>query len=246
MRRAVVLGAVLLAAGAVLATGTAATGWRAWTPDRLLFDHLPGVRVVRAANRAWILGLLGLGLLAGAGLDFARVWGSHRPPRARKTRVGVASGLAIALAVAGVVGEGIAPWTARPRLRPSPADVALAHQAEPGGVAYFPMLLRAGEAGEVGAAFGQAIDVFGTTAHHRPTPNGYSGIIPSEFRARSERLRALPAPAAVDELRRLGVRFVVVRGYAAGGPWDRLLDPAAAAPLTLVGRYGGDVVYRLP
>jgi hypothetical protein len=69
VRRATVAAIVLLVVGAFLATGTAGEGWRAWSPYRLLFEHVPGFKVIRAAARAWVVGLLGLGLLAGLGAD---------------------------------------------------------------------------------------------------------------------------------------------------------------------------------
>ena len=66
-RQVVVLGSVLVAVGAFLALGTSSSGWRAYSPYRLLFEFVPLVKVLRAAARAWVIGVLGLGLLAGIG-----------------------------------------------------------------------------------------------------------------------------------------------------------------------------------
>jgi hypothetical protein len=59
-------------------------------------------------------------------------------------------------------------------------------------------------------------------------------------------MRELPSRSTLDELRSIGVRFVVVRGWARGTPWEPLLDPERAAPLRLLGRYGDDVLYEVP
>lgn len=149
-----------------------------------------------------------------------------------------------AIAVAGVVAEGYAPLSDRPRVEVSAADRALAADPTPGGVLYLPALAP-GPAALV-TTFSQPANVYGTTAHHRITPNGYSGLAPREWPAISERMQALPSPAALEELRSIGVRFVVVREAVVGTPWERLLDPGAAAPLELRGRYGDDLLYELP
>ena len=242
VRRVVLTGLVLLAGGLFLAIGTAGEGWKAWSPYRLLFEHVPGFKVIRAAARAWVIGLLGVGLLAGTGCAAAARWIGRRPtvPLAGAVPLAVA-----ALAVAGVVAEGYAPVDDRPRIEVSAADRALAAEPQEGGVLYLPAL-ASGPAALV-TTFSQPANVYGGTAHHRITPNGYSGLAPREWPAISDRMRALPSPGALDELRSIGVRFVVVRaGAVVGTPWEPLLDPAAAAPLELLGRYDGDLLYELP
>jgi MFS family permease len=233
-RRAAIAGVAFLLVGAFLAFGTADDGWRGLSPYRLLFDHVPGFKLLRAAGRAWILGLLGLGLLAGLGCTVVG------------RRLGRWGGAVVAaLVVAAVVAEGLAPWRDRPRIEVSAADRALADDPRPGGVLYLPAL--ASERGlAVVTNFGQVENVFGTTAHRRPTPNGYSGLVPDRFRALSARMRALPSPVAVRELQTIGVRFVVVRSWAAGTPWAHLADPWRAAPLELVGTFDGDRLYEVP
>lgn len=235
VRRTVQTGLVLLGVGLFLAIGTAGEGWRAWSPYRLLFEYVPGFKVIRAAARAWVIGLLGVGLLAGAGCAAV----SARLSRARALHVAVA-----VIAVAGVVAEGVTSWHDRPRIVVSPVDEALAEEPAEGGVVYLPLFVPGPLA--LATTFGQLENVYGTTAHHRRTPNGYSGLAPREWPEISRRMRSLPSPATLDELRSIGVRFVVVRAEAAGTPWERLLDPAAAAPLVLVGRHGDDLLYEVP
>src|SRR5439155_1257472 len=70
-------------------------------PYRAVFDLMPGGRALRATNRAWMIGLLGLGLLAGMGAAaIARAW----PDRRR------AAAVVAVIAVAAGVGEGYRDW----------------------------------------------------------------------------------------------------------------------------------------
>ena len=59
-------------------------------------------------------------------------------------------------------------------------------------------------------------------------------------------MEALPDAATLEHLRALGIRYVVVRDWAAGSVWAPLLDPASAAPLRHLGTYDGDVLYEVP
>jgi hypothetical protein len=114
-----------------------------------------------------------------------------------------------------------------------------------GGVLYLPAE-EPGRAAAVFSRFRQSENVYATTAHHRVTPNGYSGFAPPSWIQLSKEMRFLPVPAALDRLRKLGVRFVVVRDWARGGAWDHLRNAFRAYPLEFVGRYGNDLLYRLP
>jgi len=237
-RRTATTGLAFLGVGVFLALGTASHGWRSYSPYRLLFDFVPGVSALRATYRAWIIGLLGLGLLAGLGCAAIGRWLAARRPA-----LGAAAVATVAVIV--VLVEGFAPWTDRPTVSASEVDRALAREPRSGGVLYLPALLPNGLAAAA-TTFGQVENVFGTTEHHRDTPNGYSGLLPKEFRTLSARMRKLPSPRTLDELRSLHVRFVVVRGWARGTPWEGLLDPSRASPLRLLGRYGDDVLYEVP
>lgn len=240
-RRAVIAGGALTLAGAALAIGAGPTGWRRFAPYRLLFEYVPGWEALRATGRAWVVGLLGVGLLAGLGA--VAIGGLV----ARHTRLSAraAVGLVATIAVLGVLVEGYAPWTDRPDIRVAPVDQELARITTPGGVLYLPALEPGGTAGAL-SGFRQAENVYGTTAHHRITPNGYSGYFPPSWVALSKDMRGLPDAEALDRLRALGVRYVVVRDWARGGAWDKLLDPEQAKPLKLVGRFGPDLLYEVP
>jgi hypothetical protein len=240
-RRAVIAGGALTLAGAALAIGAGPTGWRRFAPYRLLFTYVPGWEALRATGRAWVVGLLGVGLLAGLGVE------ALGRTVARRTRLPTrrAVGLVATVAVLGVLVEGYAPWTGRPDIRVTPVDQELASISAPGGVLYLPALEPGSVAGTF-SGFRQAENVYGTTAHHRITPNGYSGYFPPSWVELSKAMRQLPDAGALARLRALGVRFVVVRGWARGGVWSTLLDPELAKPLQLVGRFGPDLLYEVP
>jgi hypothetical protein len=240
-RRAVYAGGALTLVGAALAIGAGPTGWRRFAPYRLLFEYVPGWEALRATGRAWVVGLLGVGLLAGLGaIHLGRLLGRH-------TRLSTRTAITIVatVAVVGVLVEGYAPWTGRPDIAVAPVDQELAHIKTPGGVLYLPALEPGGAASAL-SGFRQAENVYGTTAHHRITPNGYSGYFPPSWVDLSKAMRQLPDDAALARLRSLGVRYVVVRDWAAGGAWDKLLDPERAKPLELVGRFGPDLLYEVP
>lgn len=236
-RRIASVATVFLIAGAFLGLGTSGHGWRAYSPYRLLFEFVPGFDILRASNRAWILGLLGLGLFAGEGISAVA---RRVKPRMRSVAL-VAISLA---AVIGVIVEGYESWNNRPSITVSAVDRELARQPAPGGVIYLPTVLSGPPA--LLTTFGQIENVYGTTAHHRITPNGYSGLIPREWPAFSRRMLALPSAGTLQRLRSIGVHFVVVRSWAKATPWERFLRPAQAAPLRYIGTFDGDVLYVLP
>ena len=241
-RQQVVTGGALVATGALLGLGAGPTGWRQYLPYRLLFEYVPGWEALRATGRAWVVGLLGVGLLAGLGALAIGQWFA-------KGRGSVAAHRAVVIvtvvATAGILVEGYAPWTGRPDIRVEPVDEALAENPESGGVLYLPAL-EPGRTASVLSGFRQAENVYGTTAHHRRTPNGYSGFFPPSWVELSKAMRSLPDEAALERLRSIGIQFVVVRGWARGGAWDALLDPKHAEPLRLLGRFGDDVLYEVP
>ncbi len=185
-----------------------------------------------------MIGLLGLGLLAGIGVKALAGWLAARFP-SRATLVPVVVGAVVVLLV---MLEGFDPWFDRPTAAVPAVDRALA-QLAPGGVVYLPM--NTSDEVDIGY-FQQPRNLYGATEHHRRTPNGYSGYLPQSYLQHSRALRALPDEKALDLLRRIGVRYVVVHEGVAGTPWSSLRNPDAAAPLELVGTYGPDLLYEVP
>jgi hypothetical protein len=232
------VGGALALVGAMLAIGTSATGWRRYAPYRLLYELVPPFDALRATARAWMIGVLGLAVLAGLGAVALAAWlGRH--VRGRPQLVPVVVGLVVVVLL---LAEGFDPWFDRPSVDVPPVDRELA-QRRAGGVVYLPM--NVSDEVDIGY-FAQPLNLYGATAHHRRTPNGYAGYLPASYLRQSKELRSLPAPRAVALLRRLGVRYVVVHPGVAETPWASLTDRTAAAPLRLLGRYGRDLLYEVP
>jgi hypothetical protein len=237
-RTVAIAGGVLVVVGGILAIGTASSGWRQYAPYRILYELVPPFDALRATGRAWMIGLLGLGLLAGIGVKAFAGWLGARFP----SRATLVPGVVGAVIVLLVLLEGFDPWFDRPTAEVSAVDRAIA-QLAPGGVVYLPM--NTSDEVDIGY-FQQPRNLYGATEHHRPTPNGYSGYLPRSYLRQSRELRALPDKEALDLLRRIGVRYVVVHEGVAGTPWRSLRNPDAAAPLELVGTYGPDLLYEVP
>jgi hypothetical protein len=231
--RQVIVGAVcLVVAGAVVAVGTSDGGWRQFAPYRLVYELVPGGDALRATARFWLVGLLGLGVLAGLGVEHlrSRVLASTRRPVLGAL---TAAGCCVALLV-----EGHASWTGLPEIEIPAADEVLAAMPQEGGVLYLPVDV------DGFGRFHQAEIVYRTTAHHRKTPNGYSGTTPDSFRALEDRVASLPAPAAIEHVRGLGVRYIVL--LEDGGAWEHLRDPDEADPLRVIGEFGGELLLEVP
>jgi hypothetical protein len=237
-RRAALAGMVLVATGAVLAIGASDRGWRRFTPYRALYEWAPGWRALRATDRAWFIGILGVGLLAGLGIRAVGGWLTRQ--RLHSTVAAV-----VALAVAGVLLEGYAPWTGRPPVGIAAVDAYLDRSTAPGGVVYLPANATGTAALDL-TIWDQPLNMYGTTAHHRRTPNGYASYTPKTYAKTFASLLALPDARAIRALRALDIRFVVVHKEVVGGRWARLRHPARVRPLRLVGRFGSDLLYEVP
>lgn len=236
-RRALV-GLALVGVGFVLALGAAAEGPRRYTPWRVALQFVPPLRGFRAANRGVLVALVGLALLAAPAVP----WCAARLRSSR--RVGPT---AVALAVAALVWlEGFGSWGGTPQVRVHEVDRALASPAvapEPGAVLYLPVPI--GDVATV-AEWSQAEIAFRSTAHHRPTVNGYGSYIPESYFAAKRAATALPAPDAVAALRAIDVRYVVVdRAAVADTPWASLATPTATPGMRLVRDLGDDLLYEL-
>jgi hypothetical protein len=162
------------------------------------------------------------------------------------TRTGRRAVAATAVVVMLVVGEGLASWAGLPRLGPRPIDRELGAIDEAGAVVYLPLPTGA----EVTVAdWSQAVIALRTTAHHRPTVNGYGGYFPPSYAEAKVALATFPGDAAKELLVARDVHFVVVdRAAVAGTPWESLAHPEAGLPvewLTLVTEDGADLLYRV-
>lgn len=212
-----------VAVGAVIAIGSAPTGWRSFAPYRLVLDVVPLAGTLRVYSRAWVVGLLGLGLLAGGAI----VWLEHRS--SRTIAIGVA-----ALACVCILLEGFSPWNDVRPVAIHPVDVALARLHEPGGVLYLPIASPRRAAND-SAFLVQPTIVYRTTAHHRPTVNGYSAYFPPWSGRAVDLAGKLECASARRAFYAAGVRFVVTAHGIRMPP----------AGFRLIGRYGPERLFAL-
>jgi hypothetical protein len=225
----IVLGGVLTILGLLMGIGTATHGWRAYMPYRVMWDLVPGIGSLRDFSRAWLLGILGLGLLSGCAVAWIRN---------RNALVGMI--VAIVACVA-IFGEGAHLWNDKTVFQPHPVDQVLANLPDPGGVLYLPIASPARNDDTL-VFFGQPAIMYRTTAHHRPTVNAYPEFFPPWAGESDDLAHQLPCSFAAFWNK--GIRFVVLNEHP--GAWIPLQDPARAAPLRLVGTYEGDTLYKIP
>jgi hypothetical protein len=91
--------------------------------------------------------------------------------------------------------------------------------------------------------------VHSTRGHWKRLVNGYAGIEPRSYQRIRELCRTFPTVELLDELRRVGVSYVIVH-RAGFGPnqWRRLEERLPAflgRDLVETARFGGDTVYEL-
>jgi hypothetical protein len=205
-------------------------------PFAALRQFVPGFAGIRATARFALGGQLAIALLAAVGLDgFLR----HRST-ARQLIVTSA----IALFIAAESAMGLA--SVRVPSAMDAGGVMEALEARPGGV----VLELPIESSARGLAwpYVEAPRQLLAVSDGHPRVNGYSGFEPPGFPIRAEVLNRFPEAAALDEARRLGVRFVVLRTALVG-----TLSPVALVrglEANGVGRYGDetarDMLGRLP
>jgi hypothetical protein len=158
-----------------------------------LYEHVSVYRGLRAAARLGIFVVMFLGVLAGFGY---RALAARRSPRVRAAAVAALAGVLLAeyRATVGLIAY---PGAAPPVYR------MLARQPR-GVVAEFPVP-------SVDALPGRDPEyAYMSTFHWFPLVNGYSGVYPPSYLSRLERLRGFPDETSLTQLRRDGVRYVIV------------------------------------
>nr|MBA2625754.1 hypothetical protein [Acidimicrobiia bacterium] len=150
---------VLVVVGVVLGLGTSDEGWRQYSPYRLLYELVPGGAALRATGRFWLIGLLGVGLLAGLGVEAAGRWLAERLGGGRSV---VLAGIGI-LATGAILVEGHGSWSDLPEARRADVHRELARRPDDEGVLYLPVPLDRSAAGLT--LLNQASVVYGTTLH---------------------------------------------------------------------------------
>ncbi len=197
-----------------------------------LHEHVVPLQGIRVAGRWGLLALTAVAMLAGFGVArLEMVWRRiplGRWPLVAGTLLAIVTLEAARAPLALVTYEGVP--GVHDRLAATAGGALVVFPLYPGGNFHL-----------------NAPYLLGQTRHFRPIVNGYSSFAPASYHARANRLQAFPAPAALDELRSIGVTDVLL--YRA--PLERdfgaaALDSLRANPaLEFVTEEDGVIWYRL-
>ena len=222
-RRLAMLVAIAIT-GFVLSLGnrTPIYGW--------VYTVFPPMQGLRAAARFGNLYLLAMGAMAGFGLAALR---ARLTPR---------HGAWVAVALVALVNlESLRAPLGFTRFEGVPAIYSVL-AAEPGQVRLVDVPFYPPE-----GAFENAEYMLYSTAHWRPTFNGYSGYFPVSYRENSKTFWFFPKPHAVDAMRRAGVTHVVIHPKGFGSEAEEMWKEVAANPHLerMAITPGGPALYRL-
>ena len=189
-------------------------------PYRFFYYLVPGFRAIRVPARLGLLALVGLGGLAGLGVDLIlrRVAGISRQAF---TQLAVGGSLSILL----IFGMSVEYTTRIPLPGPLPATLAEANRPDYAWLAAHPapaIELPMGD-GIIASAWPN----FWSTFHWNPTVNGYSGIAPPVYYIFRDEMKAFPSERTIRLLQGIGVRNVVYHA-------DPRIDPSTDPVLTAV------------
>ncbi|HWS46337.1 MAG TPA: hypothetical protein VN636_10780, partial [Acidimicrobiia bacterium] len=198
----------------------------------VVFRHLvPGFAGIRAVARLALAFELALCLFAAVGLDALLV---HLRRNARALVVVGAAGLVIAESV-------IALTYVRVPTSASDGGVDTALRARPRGVVV--ELPISSSASGASWPFAEMPRQLLALRDHDPRVNGYSGFQPKNYDALAASLDAFPDPDALSTLRRLGVRYVILRTALVGELTPRV--EVAQVGKDGAGRYDPATVARI-
>jgi hypothetical protein len=204
-----------------------------------LLRELPVFQMIRVSSRAGIFLALPLALLA------AKAIGT----------LGVRPVVQLALAVAALAETLIVPiptpkWAQVVDTRRPVPPVYEWLAAQPGELAVVELPMLPIEGAFSRPAHHESIYmVHSTRGHWKRLVNGYAGIEPRSYQRIRELCRAFPSVELLSELRRIGVRYVIVH-RAGFGPnqWKRLEERMPffrGQDLVEVARFEGDTVFEL-
>lgn len=203
-------------------------------PYRLFYDWLPGFRAIRVPARFGHLALVGLGGLAGLGLNLGWQYlktliDEHNWQFAW---VGViVAGLALIWADTSTTMNLPPPL---PVDNPRPDYVYL--DEHPGTMLEMPM----GE-GPVASAWPN----FWSTKHWNPVVNGFSGIVPPTYDLLRERSRQIPDPEAIRLMQGLGIDYIVVHKEMPAERREEVEEGLKLNSSVVLVFPGIDAIYRL-
>jgi hypothetical protein len=160
-----------------------------------LYEYVAAFRGLRASARLGLFVLLFLGVLAGYGYT------ALAANRTRAWRMALVAGFVTALLAEYRTGLHLVPFT-----NVAPPIYRLLAKLPRGVVAEFPLprlnLLPGNDAEYA----------YLSTFHWFPIVNGYSGYYPPSYLERLDQLRYFPTEAAMRQLRRDGVQYVLLHG----------------------------------
>ena len=168
----------------------------------LLFETVPGFGMLRAPARLGIVVALALTVLAGVGVSRLA-----RGPRTTWVTTALILGALLELAAVPYPHHDATPF---------PGAYRMLARLPAGPVAEFPYFNERGEYSR------HAYYMVGSTTHWRPLVNGYSDLIPQDFRAEVDELAGFPSRRAFVILERHQTRYVLLhRALYAEAEWPR-------------------------
>ncbi|MPY86755.1 MAG: hypothetical protein GEU99_02420 [Luteitalea sp.] len=198
-----------------------------WTPYGWL-ARLPGMQAFRVPARFALLVVLSVAILSAAGAETIARW----------RRGGMLLWFAIPVLLLETLP--VAYEIGRPHELKIPRVYTLLRGLPPGPVVSLPAFTLPPE------NWFEADYMLFSTVHWRPIMNGFSRSSPLGHRARMRAIAAFPAPKAVQQLRRLGVRYVVMHTQRYGVDLRRPAAAALRAPsVELIAWTGEDYLWRV-
>ena len=225
-------------------------------PFTWLFEHVPGMTVIRAPGRFSVTLYLVLALVVAAGA--AWLLGRIRQRKARFAALALLIAICLAEFVAGR--ETFIALT-MPSLSPAPPAYAWLAQQSPGVLLELPLTSEIDLGPPQGATVGEgAYDAwpdlnrmryqFFQTAHWQPILDGYSGFRPPHHRELGLSLASFPDERSIALLRGLGVTWVLVHSeimeaFQPGRAAALRTQLAQAPGIEHVQDFGSDWLYRV-
>jgi hypothetical protein len=222
------VGWVVLAAGAVALALSFGPSPGGWSPFDLL-TRLPGLSLLRAPARLALLVMLALALLSALGISALR---------ARFGRPGTLACGALALAILAEAFVVDFPG-GKPQVFPVPEVYHRLASLPPGAVLSLPSYRTTPE------AFRDADYLYFSTVHWRPVVNGYGRQEPPAHAALMQTLTAFPAAAAVQALRTIGVRYVILNPARASELGSRVEAAGRTPGVMPLGTFGDDWLFEI-
>jgi hypothetical protein len=200
-----------------------------WSPFDL-FARLPGMSLFRAPARFALLVVLATALL----VAIAVAWLQPRLGRA-------AAPVLLLLAALGLSESYVIDFPAgQPAPTPIPPVYERIAALAPGAVLSLPAYRGTPD------AFRQADYLLFSTAHWHPIVNGAGRQEPPQHGERMTVFARFPSQQAVDRLREVGVRYVVLHTGRASELREAVRAAETAAGVRLIGTFGDDFLYEVP